>query len=71
MNTKFELLQETEVNGQVWYKIFQDGNYIYGTLTRHLEEATKNLEAFANGRQATPILKVIKTIEVNETHKTD
>ena len=72
MNTKkFELLEETEVNGQVWYKIFQDGNYIYGTLTRHLEEATNNLEALANGRQATPILKVIKTIEVNETHKAD
>ena len=69
--TKFELLEETEVNGQVWYKIFQDGNYIYGTLTRSLEEATNNLEAFANGRQATPILKVIKTIEVNETHKAD
>lgn len=69
--TKFELLEETEVNGQVWYKIFQDGNYIYGTLTRHLEEATNNLEALANGRQATPILKVIKTIEVNETHKAD
>lgn len=72
MNTiKFELVEETEVNGQVWYKIFQDGNYIYGTLTRHLEEATNNLEALANGRQATPILKVIKTIEVNETHKAD
>ena len=69
--TKFELLEETEVNGQVWYKILQDGNYIYGTLTRSLEEATNNLEALANGRQATPILKVIKTIEVNETHKAD
>jgi hypothetical protein len=68
---KFELLEETELNGQVWYKIFQDGSYIYGTLTRNLEEATKNLEAFANGKQGTPIIKVIKTIEVNETHKTD
>ena len=69
--TKFELLEETEVNGQVWYKILQDGNYIYGTLTRHLEEAENNLEAFANGKQLTPSIKVIKTIEVNETHKTD
>ena len=69
--TKFELLEETEVNGQVWYKILQDGNYIYGTLTRSLEEATNNLEVLANDRQATPILKVIKTIEVNETHKAD
>ena len=64
--TKFELLEETELNGQVWYKIYQDGNYIYGTLTRHLEEATNNLEALANGKQSTPIIKVIKTIEVDE-----
>jgi len=63
---KFELVQETEVDGQVWYKINQDGSYVYGTLTRHLEEATKNLEAFANGKPSTPITKVIKTIEVDE-----
>ena len=63
---KYELLQETELNGQVWYKIFQDGSYVYGTLTRNLEEATSNLEAFANGKQSTPIIKVIKTIEVDE-----
>ena len=46
---KYELVQETELNGQVWYKIFQDGSYVYGTLTKNLEEATSNLEAFANG----------------------
>jgi hypothetical protein len=63
---KYELVQETELNGQVWYKIFQDGSYVYGTLTRNLEEATSNLEAFANGKQSTPIIKVIKTIEVDE-----
>ena len=68
---KYELVQETELNGQVWYKIFQDGSYVYGTLTRNLEEATSNLEAFANGKQSTPIIKVIKTIEVNDAHKTD
>ena len=69
--TKFELVEETELNGQVWYKILQDGSYIYGTLTRHLEEATNNLEALANGKQGAPIIKVIKTIEVNDAHKTD
>jgi hypothetical protein len=63
---KFELVQETEVDGKVWYKILQDGNYILGTLTKHLEEATSNLEAYANGKQSAPIIKVIKTIEVNE-----
>jgi len=63
---KFELVQETEVDGQVWYKINQDGSYVYGTLTRHLEEATNNLEAFANGKPSTPITKVIKTIELDE-----
>jgi hypothetical protein len=39
---------------------------VYGTLTRNLDEATNNLEAFANGKQSTPIIKVIKTIEVDE-----
>jgi len=63
---KYELVQETELNGQVWYKIFQDGSYVYGTLTRNLEEATSNLEAFANGKQSTPIIQIIKTIEVDE-----
>jgi hypothetical protein len=67
---KYELVQETELNGQVWYKILQDGNYILGTLTKHLDEATSNLEAYANGKPTTPIIKVIKTIEVDE-NKTD
>jgi hypothetical protein len=69
--SKFELVQETEPNGQVWYKINHNGNYVIGTLTRHLEEANKILDEFASGRQITPIIKVIKTIEVDETHKAD
>lgn len=64
--TKFELVQETEVNGQIWYKILQDGIYVTGTLTKHLEEATSSLEAYASGKPTTPITKVIKTIEVDE-----
>jgi hypothetical protein len=63
---KFELVQETELDGNTWYKINYNGNYVSGTLTRHLEEATKNLEAFANGKPSTPITKVIKTIELDE-----
>jgi len=43
---------------------------VYGTLTRNLEEATNNLEAFDNGKQSTPIIQIIKTIEVDE-NKTD
>jgi len=53
---KFELVQETELDGNTWYKINQDGIFVSGTLTRHLEEATKNLEAFANGKPSTPPL---------------
>jgi len=63
---KFELVQETELDGNTWYKINYNGNYVSGTLTRHLEEATSNIEAYANGKQLTPIIKVIKTIEVDE-----
>lgn len=67
---KFELVQETELDGNTWYKINQDGSYVSGTLTRHLEEANKFLDEFANGRQVGPNIKVIKTIEVDE-NKTD
>ena len=45
---KFELVQETELDGNIWYKINYNGNYVSGTLTRHLEEATSNIEAYAN-----------------------
>ena len=69
--TKFELVEETEVDGQVWYKIHKDGQYVLGTLTKRLDEANRMFGEFSNGRQTVPILKVIKTIEVNETHKTD
>ena len=69
--TKYELLEETQPNGQVWYKIMQDDtHYIYGSLTRHLEEAQNMLEAIENGHKNGFITKVIKTIEVNE-NKTD
>jgi hypothetical protein len=63
---KFELVQETEVDGNIWYKINHNGDYVSGTLTRNLEEANKFLDEFANGRQVGPNIKVIKTIEVNE-----
>jgi hypothetical protein len=63
---KFELVQETELDGYVWYKINYNGNFVNGTLTRHLEEANKFLDEFANGRQVGPNIKVIKTIEVDE-----
>ena len=63
---KFELVQETEVDGNIWYKINHNGDYVSGTLTRNLEEANKFLDEFANGRQFGPSIKVIKTIEVNE-----
>lgn len=64
--TKFELLEEKEINGNVWYKIFQDGSYVAGTLTRNLEDANYMLDEFANGKPTTSFVKTIKTIEVKE-----
>jgi hypothetical protein len=64
---KYELLEETQPNGQVWYKIMQDNtHYVYGSLTRHLDEAKNMLEAIENGHKSGFITKVIKTIELDE-----
>lgn len=69
--TKFELVEETQSNGQVWYKVMENDLYVYGSLTRDLEEANKTLDKCVNGHKYGTINRVIKTIEVNETHKTD
>jgi hypothetical protein len=63
---KYELMERTEVNGQVWYHIRKDNDHIEGTFTRELKEAEKNLEELVNGKPNEPIIKILKTIEVDE-----
>lgn len=63
---KYELMEKTEPNGQVWYHIRKDDNHVDGSYTRDLKEAEKNLEELINGKPTEPINKILKTIEVDE-----
>jgi hypothetical protein len=64
---KYELMEKTEVNGEIWYYIRKDGDYsVNNTWTKKLEEAQEMLEQFEKGKQSEPIYKVLKTIEIDE-----
>lgn len=65
--TKYEIVERTEVNGQVWYHIRKDDDHVEGSFTRELEEVEKNLEELINGKPTEPIIKILKTIEVDES----
>jgi hypothetical protein len=63
---KYELNEKTEINGEIWYFIRKDGHYVDNSYTRHIEEATQMLEEIIKGKSSDPIIKVIKTIEIND-----
>ena len=52
---KYELLEKTEVNGDVWYLIRKDGLYVSDSVTKKLEDAAAveaATEALAKGTEA-------------------
>ena len=64
---KYELMEKTEINGEVWYYIRQeDGFSVNNSWTRRLEEAEKMFKELEEGKSSEPIIKVLKTIEINE-----
>ena len=64
---KYELVEKTEINGDVWYYIRKDEGFsITDSWTRKLEEAQKMLEEFEKGKPSEPIIKILKTIEIDE-----
>jgi len=64
---KYELVEKTEINGDVWYYIRKDEGFsINDSWTRKLEEAQKMLEEFEKGKPSEPIIKILKTIEIEE-----
>jgi len=64
---KYELVEKTEINGDVWYYIRKDEGFsINDSWTRKLEEAQKMLEEFEKGKPSEPIIKILKTIEIDE-----
>jgi hypothetical protein len=64
---KYELMEKIEITGEVWYYIRKDEMYsVNNSWTLRLEEATKMLEAIENGHPSEPIIKILKTIELND-----
>lgn len=63
---KYELVEKTEINGEVWYTIRRNGDYVSNSATRELKEAEQMLNEFENGKPSEPIFKTLKTIEVDE-----
>lgn len=64
---KYELMQKTENNGDVWYYIRKNNGFsIENSWTKKLEEAEKMFEEIEKGKPAEPIVKTLKTIELND-----
>jgi|TARA_R110000868_G_scaffold215159_1_gene465258 hypothetical protein len=63
---KYELVEKTEINGEVWYLIRKDGYYVSDSVTRKLEQAETMLSRLEQGTPSEPIFKTLKTIEVDE-----
>ena len=64
---KYELMQKTENNGDVWYYIRKDEGFsVENSWTKKQEDAEKMLEQIQKGKPADPIIKILKTIEVND-----
>jgi len=64
---KYQLMEKTENNGEVWYYIIkEDGLSVTNSWTMRLEKAEKMFEEIQKGKPAEPIIKILKTIEVND-----
>ena len=64
---KYKLMQKTENNGEVWYYILkEDGFSVNNSWTKILENAEKMFDEIEKGKPTEPIIKILKTIEVNE-----
>jgi hypothetical protein len=64
---KYELMEKTENNGDVWYYIRKDEGFsVENSWTKILKDAEKMLEQIHRGKPAEPIIKILKTIEVDE-----
>ena len=64
---KYELMQKTENNGDVWYYIRKDDGFsVENSWTKILEDAEKMFEQIQKGKPAEPIIQILKTIQVND-----
>ena len=63
---KYELLEKTEINGDVWYLIRKNGLYVGDSVSKKLEDAEQMLIELEKGKPSEPIFKILKTIEVDD-----
>jgi hypothetical protein len=64
---KYELMEKTENNGDVWYYIRKDEGFsVENSWTKVLQDAEKMFEQIQKGKPADPIIKILKTTEVND-----
>lgn len=64
---KYELMEKTENNGDVWYYIRKDDGFsVENSWTKVLRDAEKMFEEIKKGKATEPIIKILKTLEVNE-----
>jgi hypothetical protein len=64
---KYELVEKTEVNGEVWYYIQKENGFsVNNSWTKYLEDAEKMFKELEEGKSSEPITKILKTIEVND-----
>jgi hypothetical protein len=50
----------------VFTQFRRNGDYVSNSATRELKEAEQMFNEFENGKPSEPIIKTLKTIEVNE-----
>lgn len=64
---KYELMEKTENNREVWYFIRKENGFsVDNSWTKKLEEAEKMFKELEEGKNQTPIIKILKTIEVDD-----
>jgi hypothetical protein len=65
--TKYELMERTENNGELWYFIRKDDGFsVNNSWTKNLQDAEKMFKELEQGKSSEPSTIVLKTIEVNE-----
>ncbi len=64
---KYQLMEKTENNGDVWYYIRKDDGFsVENSWTKILQDAEKMFEEIQKGKPTEPIIKILKTIEIND-----
>lgn len=61
---KYELIKETKFNGDIFYSISINGNYLSGSTSMNLETTQTQFDMLV--KQINPIIEILETVEINE-----